>query len=235
MKDLQNLTDDQLQAELKRREAQKREDEKAAKQAYETDRNALVTELINYAVDLHKQMAYFKGYALNELNGFAKKAYQYGDIRGNSKGGFSLRSADGTMRVSLVRNTKVEYDERADMAENLIRDFMTDMVKKRDIKVFNFIMALLERGKNNEFNPANIATIIKHEADFNDERWVKAIKLFKESHNVILISMNVEFYTKNSMDKDEAISLTFSSIPLTENAETTEAQAENKQKPVEDM
>lgn len=226
MKDLAELTEEQLQAELERRRAAKREQEKREREAYEAERNTLVESLVSEAVVLNRRMSDFKQTALARLNQFAKLAYRYGDIRSNSKGGFSLRSSDGTKKVALVRNTKTEYDERADLAEELIRDFLADMVKKRDLKTYNLLSDLLERGKHNEFNPANIAVLLKHEHDFEDPRWKKAMKLFKESYNLILISMNVEFYQKNSMDKDQAITLTFASIPVNEEVETGDNSAE---------
>lgn len=219
MKELENLTEEQLQAELERRQTAKKEAEKKAKESYEKERDKLVTDLVLDAHNLYQLMVNFKTHAINELNAFHEKAKKYGDVRSHSKGGFGLRSENGAMKVKLVRNTKAEYDERADMAEDLIREFLADMVKKRDQKVFNLITALLERGKHNEFNPANITTLLKHESDFTDERWQKAMKLFKEAHNVVLISMNVEFYQKNNMDKDEPIILTLASIPVVEEEE----------------
>lgn len=224
MKELETLTEDQLQAELDRRQAAKKEEAKKAKENYESNRNELVTHLVESAIELNKQMRFFKQHAIDNLNDFGKEAFKYGDIRKHSKGGFSLRSADGTMKVALVRNTKQEYDERADLAEKHLRDFLADMVKKRDQNAYEIITALLERGKAGEFNPAAIAALIKMEDRYTDERWVQAIKLFKESHNLILISMNVEFYFKNRMDKDEAITLTFASIPIEQETEAEEVE-----------
>jgi len=220
MVDLSELTEEQLAAEMERRQKAKKEAEKKEREIYENNRDELVRELVHEAIDLNKQMTFFKNHCLHELNAFAKTAFKYGDIRGNSKGGFSLRSQDGNLRVALVRNTKTEYDERADLAETQIRDFLADMVKKRDKNAYNIITALLERGKNNEFNPAAVAALLKMENEYNDQRWTKAIKLFKESHNNILISMNVEFYVKNNMDKDQLVSLTFASLPVEQQQQT---------------
>uniref|UniRef100_UPI003217A7D8 DUF3164 family protein n=1 Tax=uncultured Draconibacterium sp. TaxID=1573823 RepID=UPI003217A7D8 len=216
---LEGLTDEQIAAEFERRQLAKSEAENKAKQLrfeYERDRNKLVRKMVLAADKIYERMAAFKNLSVQQLEEFYDRAKQYGDVKNSSKGGFNLRSADGTMMVKLVRNTKSYYDERANTAADLVREFMTDMVKKRDQKTFTFIMALLERGKNNEFNPANIATIIKHKDDFNDPRWLRAIQLFQEAHNTVLVSMNVEFYRKDKADKDQPIVLTLASIPLEE-------------------
>ena len=224
---LEGLTNEQLQAELERRKSVEKEAEKERKKVYEANRNNLVTELVHEASDIYAQMAIFKIKAVEKLEEFYEEAKEYGNVKKSSKGGFSLRSADGDLMVKLVRNTKSYYDERANTAEDLIREFITDMVKKKDVAAFNLIMALLERGKNNEFNPANIATLIKKKDDFKDARWQRAIKLFEEAHNTVLISMNVEFYRKDKADKDQSIVLTLASIPLEEK--------EDQENPVNDL
>jgi hypothetical protein len=51
---------------------------------------------------------------------------------------------------------------------------------------------------------------------YADPRWRKAMVLFKEAHNTILISMNVAFYAKNHIGKDDLIPITFASLPVVE-------------------
>ncbi|MBN1652027.1 MAG: DUF3164 family protein [Bacteroidales bacterium] len=212
--DLSKLPDNELLAELERREASKKEALKKKKLDYESDRDDLVNYLLTDALTLHAQLLMFKNVAVEELEAFYEKAKQYGDVRSHSKGGFSLRSNDGRYKVVLERNTKVELDERANMAEKLIREFLGDMVKKRDQKAYEIITTLLQRGKDGKFNPAAVAALLKWEDSYDDERWVRAMELFKESHNLTVIGMNVSFYRKNNEDKDEAISLSFSSLPV---------------------
>lgn len=212
--DLSKLSNEDLAAELTKREGQKKAQLTKLKEVYEYDRNELVEFLLAGATGLHNEMVVFKNIAIEELESFYEKAKAYGDVRSNSKGGFGIRSNDGLHRVVLERNTKVEYDERANLAEKLIREFLSDMVKKRDQRAYEIITILLQRGKDGNFNPASVAALLKWEDSFEDERWQQAMKLFKESHNIIEIGMNVSFYRKNNEDKDEAISLTFSSIPV---------------------
>lgn len=214
--DLQNLTDEQLAAELAKREEKAKKERIAEKQAYEHDRNELVHFLSSNALNVHENMKAFKNIAVEEMEAFYKRAQKYGNVRSNSKGGFGLRSNDGNFRVVLERNTKVEYDERANIAEKLIREFLGDMVKKRDQQAYEIITTLLQRGKDGKFNPAAVAALLKWEDSYKDERWTRAMKLFKESHNIIVIGFNVSFSKKNSEDKDENIALTFSSIPVSE-------------------
>lgn len=216
MDTIKQLTDEELQAELRRREQSKKDAERQKREDYEATREQIVKGLTMEAMELSEAMTKFKQKAFTRLMNFRSMADEYGDVRGNSKGGFALRSTDGTMRVALERNTKQEYDERANLGEQLIREFLTDMVKRRNLKTFELVTSLLQRGDKGEFNPANIQTLISKEALYDDERWKRAMQLFKEAHNTILISMNVAFYVKNDISKDSLIPLTFASLPVVE-------------------
>jgi metal-responsive CopG/Arc/MetJ family transcriptional regulator len=204
-KELKKLLDKRLQEE--------REQSRMAREAYETSRDVLVVDMIVKANKLHQEMVAFKNEAISKLEEFRKAAQEYGEIRSNSKGGFSLRSSDQQLMISYDRNTKSEYDERADLAEQLLREFLEDKVKKRDKKAYRTIMALITRNsKTGQFNPVSINSLLSVEDNYDDERWVKAMKLFKESYNNIFISMSVSFYKKDSQDKDQLIPLTFASL-----------------------
>lgn len=210
--DLSTLSAADLEAALKEKRDQERSEREAAKANYEANRHELVVRLCKRAAELSDQLREFKTMAVRELEAFRLIAAEYGDIRSNSKGGFSLRNANTNLKVSYERNVMSEYDERADMAEELLRNFLGDMVKKRESRAYEIITGLLERGKAGDFNPAAVAALLKMEDKYSDERWVKAMKLFKESYTTRMISMNVSFFEKNTMDKDVLIPLTFASI-----------------------
>jgi hypothetical protein len=210
---LKDLSLDELEALLEKRKKEEKEASRLARATYEAERDRLVTELISQAEKINQQMVAFKNEAVDKLEQFRETAKKYGDIRSNSKGGFSLRNTDQTLMVSYDRNTKSEYDERADLAEEQLRSFLEDKVKKRDRKAYRTIMALLTRNrKTGQFNPVGINSLLAIEDNYEDERWHKAMQLFKESYTNISISMSVSFYKKNDQDKDILIPLTFASL-----------------------
>lgn len=212
--DLTNPTIEQLEALL----AEKRKEEKAkkmrARESYEAGRDTLVEQLVARAKVLNDQMRDFKQYAIDQLEAFRETANDYGDIRRNSKGGFSLRHRVTGEMVSLDRNSIPEYDERAASAEGLLKEFLEDKVKKRDLPTYRTIMALMERNKQGDLTPSRIASLLKVKDNYDDPRWIKAMELFEESFRIREISYSVSFYRKDSMQKDQAIVLTFASIPV---------------------
>ena len=213
MAEYAELTSAQLKELLKKKEKEEREQYLEKKKAYEAERDRIVTELTTKAKKLHTQMVAFKAEAMEMMEGFRIMAKEYGDIKGNSKGGFGLRSADGQMKVILERNTKTEYDERANQAEELLREFLLDKVKKKDQSTYRTIEALLTRNKKTgQYNPVGINSLLAIEDNYDDDRWRKAMKLFRESYQVIDVSMNVAFFEKDTMGKDDLIPLTFASL-----------------------
>lgn len=214
--DLSKLSSEELKKLLEKKEQEERNAYKKKKAEYEKNRDALVIGLFNSAKKLHEEMKSVKRMMITKLIGFKEYAKEYADIRSNSKGGFSLRSADGTKKVVYERNVKNEYDERAKEAETLIKEFLADKVRKRDEASYKLITGLMQKNLSGDYSPALIAKLLKHEDDFNDERWSKAMKLFKESYNEVEVSYSVSFYEKDGLGKDRHISLTFSSIPVEE-------------------
>jgi len=211
--EIDNLTEEQLEAMLEKKKAEKAEKQRLAKMSYERSRDLLVSELAEEAIVLHRQMVAFKNKAMERLEGFREAAKKYGDIRGNSKGGFSLRNKEQNLKVVLERNTKSEYDERAALAESLLKEFLEDKIKVKDKQTYRTITALMTRNKKTgDFNTTSINSLIAIEDNYQDERWHKAIKLFKESFSVVEVSMNISFYKKDQSGKDEVIPLTFASL-----------------------
>lgn len=212
--DLTQLSDEQLDALLKQREDKKRKEAERKRLAYESERDKLILRLSKKAVEINALMTEFKRDAMERLEAFRERAQEYGEVRSHSKGGFSLRHSGGEYKVSFDRNTKIEYDERADHAADLIKDFLGDMIKKRDQDAYEMIMSLLQKNRAGDFKPSLIMALMSKRDRFGDSRWRKAIQLFEECHNTHLISMSVSFYRKDKSGKDSIIPLSLASIDI---------------------
>lgn len=228
--DLEKMSASELEALLKQKRKEEREKRMREHESYEVKRDKLVSELMSRAKTIHSLMRDFKVFAIKSLKEFREIADSYGDIRSNSKGGFSLRHRETQEVVSLDRNVVAEYDERAAIAEQHIKDFLLDKVKKRNLATYRTITALLVRNKMGDFTTSRIASLLSIKDNYDDERWIKAMELFEKSFRIREKSYSVSFYKKNSMQKDESIPLSFSAISIdddsegnTETAETIEA------------
>lgn len=209
------LTVKELEQLLEQKRKEERKERQQAKEQYIADRDVMVETLVYDAQTLQMLMMEFKRKSHYIIEQMREQAFEYGDIRSNSKGGFSLRSSKTGAQVKLIRKTKVEYDERARVGEQLIREVLTDMVKKRDRNAFELISSFLAKTPEGEFQPAMIANLLTHKDRYDDTRWQRGIELFTESHNTVFVSMSTEFSVKDEQGKDQPVSLTYASLPYT--------------------
>lgn len=210
--DISQLSSAELEQLLAQRKKQEKLERESKKKEYEELRDSSVSYMVIMALDLANQMKQFKTECYQKFEGFRLAAMEYGDIRSHSKGGFSLRTSDGTMLARLERNVVHEYDERADLAMNLIREFLESTIKKKDIQTYRTIATLLERNKSGDLKPERVADLMKIKDNYDDERWTKAMNLLLESYREREVSYNVSFAIKDENGKDQSINLTFSTI-----------------------
>ena len=215
LKILEQLDTKELERLLKEKKKLEKREYERKKRNYEDYRDKMIRELIEEAKRLHNELKAFKQKTFIKLLKFKQYAMKYGDIKKSSKGGFSLRTKDGRLMVKLERNLKNEFDERAELAVQLIQDFLKDKVYKRDRVVYDMIMQLLARNKRGDLNIARVWQLLQMREKFDDPRWVKAMQLMEEAYMNRPVSYSLSFYEKDPVtEKDELLSLSLPSIPV---------------------
>lgn len=200
---------EQMLKDRKKQEAVKAEKEK---QAYEEGRDEMIEKVILTARTLFRELGEFKTFCHIEMDKQAVKLSEYGKIRSNSKGGFSVTDKNDTMRVTRRRDTEPVWDERSGKAVELIKEFLGDAIKKRDIKMYEILMSFLERNANGDLEYGRVMDLYKHEDKFDDPRWKEGLKLIKESFSNHLKGYGYEFKVKGEDGKWENLYLNFSSL-----------------------
>lgn len=202
--ELEQLLRDKRKKELKQREA--------AKAEYEKDRDNKVKHLITEARSIHSQMEIFKQLCHQLMNEQETKLTEYGGIRSNSKGGFSITDSDQQFRVTRRRDTEPVWDERGQKAIVLIKEFLHDTVKKRDMKLFEILLSFLEKNKAGDLEYGRVFSLMKHRDKFDDQRWIEGLRLLEESFSHHLKGYGYEFKIKGNDEKWHTLLLNFSSI-----------------------
>lgn len=200
---------EQILANRKKAEKATAEKERAN---YEKGRDEMVSKVLTTARVLFTELNEFKTFCHIEMDKQAVKLAEYGEIRSNSKGGFSVTNSDDTMKVTRRRDTEPVWDERAGKAVELIKDFLGDAIKKRDIKLYNILMGFLEKNQDGDLEYSDVMNLYKHENEFDDPRWKEGLKLIKESFSNHLKGYGYEFKIKGSDGKWQKLYLNFSSL-----------------------
>lgn len=209
---IENMSVEQLEqmlAEKKKKEVQKQE---RAQKKYLKEKDDTVEDLFTAAKDLHLALARFKGLVHLQMEKQAEATANYGLIPTNSKGGFSLTHSNGDQRIIRRRDTDPTWDERGDKGVELVREFLFDYVKKRDLEMFEILLSFIERNNNGDLEYQKVMELFQHENKFNDPRWIEGLRLVKESYKVVFKAFGYEFKEKNAHGKWARLELNFASL-----------------------
>jgi len=196
-------------ANAKKAEFKKQENEK---KEYESKRDQKVAQGIATAKTLFKEMLEFKQWCHTEMDEQEKRLTEYGKIRKNSKGGFSVKNTQQNECITRMRATEPVWDERATKAVELIKDFLGDAIKKRDVDLYEILIGFLQKNKKGELEFSSVMELYKYENKYNDERWKEGLRLIKESYSNHLKGFGYEFKYRGEDGKWQNIILTFASI-----------------------
>lgn len=206
--DLTKLSDEQFEAEQKRRQEEKQKKAEEQRKAYEDLKTETVVSLCNIAKGLNEQLAQFKSHAFESLQTIYTLLQEYSSRHADGKGSFKLEH--GNYRVSYSRQGKATFDERADQAEKHIIDFVNGKFAD-DLDTKDLIMSLLER-KKGDLDVNLIQKLYAMENRFNDDNWKKGIALLKESYQYNHSKDYVRFEERNDKGEWQNINLQFSNI-----------------------
>lgn len=209
----QEPTIEELEAMLakkKKAESQKRQREQ---KEYELNRDLMIGNVVGMAVKFQGMLAELKEKMHEEMEKQHTKLSEYGGIPRQSKGGFKVTHSNGLMRVKRIRSTDPIWDERSDLAIELIKEFLGDTVKKRSKKLFEILISFLERNNKGDLEYAKVMGLLKHRDKYDDERWLEGLRLLEESYTIHFKAYSYLFQVKEKEgDKWETISLNFSSL-----------------------
>lgn len=202
----------ELRRKLKEAEKAEKLEAQRAKDAYEKKRDETVFTIMNTCSAMAKELEEFKTFCHIKMDEQALELTKYGKIRSDSKGGFTLTNSDSTLRITRRRDTQPSWDERSNKAIELIKEFLGDTIKKRDVKLYEILIKFLERNSNGDLEYGRVMDLIQHEDKFDDERWKEGLRLIKESYSNNLKGFGYEFKTMGKDGKWQTTVLNFSSI-----------------------
>lgn len=201
----------ELELELKARKEESRKARKAAKEEYESKRDSAVNAMIFAAISQSERVKEFKKsiHAMFDEQAELRKQYA-GGLSKNSKGGFTLATKDGKMKVTRRLSSIPNWDERAEEAVNLINDFLESKLKRT--KAYNAIRALIEKNKAGDLSYSMVMRLQSIRDDYDDPRWVKGMELLEESYERVYSGYGYDFRVQDEHGRWEKIEINFHSL-----------------------
>lgn len=206
--DLSQLSPEELQAELYRRNADIIAGKQRQRKAYEDLKEQTIISLCTSALTINETLKAFKLKAFEDMQTIYEMLKEYSSRHADGKGNFRIEH--GNYRVSYKRQGKPTFDERSHQAEKHIIDFVNSKFKN-DVDTKDLVMSLLER-KKGELDINLVQKLYAMEDRFQDENWKRGIELLKESYSFSHSKDYIGFEVKNDKGEWLPINLQFSNI-----------------------
>ena len=157
------------------------------KEAYESLRDGFKDQIkIRYEAYL-KHGREFKKWLREESAAYFEVLKEYGQLkRGDDQLGFTIGDDDFRFQV---KGSKVKgFDERADIAEKRLVEFLREWVKNKEDgeknPMYKLAMMMIQRNESGDLDYKSVSRLYELEQDFNDPEYSEIIQLFKESNTV---------------------------------------------------
>lgn len=206
--DLSQLSPEELQAELDRRNADIIAGKQRQRKAYEDLKEQTIISLCTGAITINETLKAFKLKAFEDMQTIYEMLKEYSSRHADGKGNFRIEH--GNYRVSYKRQGKPTFDERSHQAEKHIIDFVNSKFEN-DVDTKDLVMSLLER-KKGELDINLVQKLYAMEDRFQDENWKRGIELLKESYSFSHSKDYIGFEERNDKGEWLPINLQFSNI-----------------------
>ena len=198
---LNSLSAEQREELLKTLTANKQQSELDKRNAYESIRNGLASNVKERVEEIATKVKAFRDWLDGESEGFKSVMAEYGKLRTTEQRGFSIVVDDFKFEV---KSQEVKgFDERSELAAQRLMDFLGSYIEKsekgKDDPMYQLCINLLERNRNGKLNYTSISKLYQLEGKFNDEEYSNIMNLFRES-NVTKETVVSYYFSQKSDD-----------------------------------
>nr|DAW76789.1 MAG TPA: Protein of unknown function (DUF3164) [Caudoviricetes sp.] len=197
---LEGLSAQEKQELLATLQREANEEKNNRRQAYEELREKFAQDVQARLNDVVTAVTEFREWLENESRAFRDVMAEYGQLRSESQGGFTMTVAD--FRLTVAANKVKGFDERADMAAERLVDYLKRYVqcteKGTDDPMYQLAMTLLERNKSGDLDYKSISKLYDLETRF-DAEYAEIMQLFKESNVIQRNAQNFYFHRRDDV------------------------------------
>lgn len=148
------------------------------------ERDALVKEIAQRAIDLQRLMIEFKRAAMGDVGAFVDlSAEKYGVKIGGQKGNISLVSFDGRMKLQVAISEHIAFDERLQAAKKLIDECLTSWAAESRDEIKILVMDAFQVDQEGRINTGRILALRR--LNITDGRWKRAMDAISDSIQVV--------------------------------------------------
>ena len=137
-------------------------------------------------------------------------ASAYDTEYGGKKGNVSLTSFDGKYRVQISVSDTIIFDERLQIAKNLIDECIGDWSAGSDTKIMTLVNDAFQVDKEGQVSTYRVLGLRRH--DFDHPKWLKAMEAISDAMQVTSTTEYIRVYERDEHGKYQQIPLDFSKV-----------------------
>ncbi|KNC89686.1 DUF3164 family protein [Trabulsiella odontotermitis] len=165
------------------------------------DRDALVGELVELAVNVSAALRDLKERAIADVQAFVDlSAEKYGAKTGGAKGNVTLFTYDGRFKIQRQMAENIKFDERLQAAKTLIDECLADWTKDASPEIHALISQAFSSDQEGNIKTGRVLALRR--LKINDERWQNAMLAISESVQVVGTKSYIRVYERVG-DSDE--------------------------------
>lgn len=176
-------------------------------------RDDMVHEIVNESIQKHKELQEMKKKFFSTIDAFVRlSAEKYNLNYGGKKGNMTFLSYDGMYKVVVSVNENIFFDERLQIAKELIDQCIQDWATDSRNEIKALIQDAFYVGKSGKLDKTRILGLRR--LDIQDERWQKAMTAISDSIQIAGSREYIRIYERdpNNSDKYNLINLDIAAL-----------------------
>ena len=176
-------------------------------------RDQMVKEIVKKTLEESEKLAEIKKEFFKTIQAFVElSSEKYGLKFGGKKGNMTFMSYDGEYKVLVAVNENIIFDERLQIAKELIDKCIKDWSNGSCDEIKALVQDAFYVGKSGNLNKNRILGLRR--LDIQDERWQQAMAAISDSIQVSDSKQYVRIYRRNPNDADkyDLVNLDISSL-----------------------
>lgn len=165
-------------------------------------RDDMVHEIVNESIQKHKELQEMKKRFFSTIDAFVRlSAEKYNLNYGGKKGNMTFLSYDGMYKVVVSVNENIFFDERLQIAKELIDQCIQDWATDSRNEIKALIQDAFYVGKSGKLDKNRILGLRR--LDIQDERWQKAMTAISDSIQIAGSREYIRIYERDSNNSDK--------------------------------
>lgn len=174
-------------------------------------RDENVREMIRIGQALHAEMRLAKARIFQIFNDFIDlSAQEYGVELGGKKGNTTLYSFDGSLKVQIAVSDNIRFDERLQIAKQLIDECIHDWSEGSNHNIRALINQAFQVDKEGRISTSRVLGLRR--LDIHDDKWLRAMQAIGDSIQITDSKEYIRLYQRDADGKYQQIALDFSNV-----------------------